>query len=114
MGMPMKNKRSESSSSPAGTPAAQLPEQWVKKHPNLAAWMTETSWEDGSVRVPSSVLFFCEDGAVKGMLNDRDAQAVAFVSGSSVDDCWALLERGLASDRLDWRRSKAQPARKRG
>lgn len=85
-----------------------------KKFPTLAAFLTETQWDGGSPRVPASLMIFTQDGMWKAMLNDRDCGRVAFVSKNEFTALFQALEKGLATDGLDWRKSKDNPpARKK-
>jgi len=76
-----------------------------KKFPNLYAMLTDVTWEDGSQRRTSTLLFFVEDGTMKACLNDRDQGLTGWISADSLAGLLDALETALADDRLDWRRS---------
>lgn len=83
------------------------------QYPNLEEFLRESRWSDGSRRDTGSMLIFLDDGRWKGMLRDRDARMVAFVSAVSFDNVLAALEQGLVDDSLDWRADKAVGNRKK-
>lgn len=80
----------------------------------LVAHLIETEWDDGEARQTSTLLLFAEEGRWKGMINDRDAGAVAFVSGDCLRAVLASIEKGLDGGNLDWRPTKSKQGRGRG
>src|SRR5262245_31351041 len=44
----------------------------VLAYPVLWAFLTDRTWDDGSVREPGSLLVFEQDGIIKGMLRDKN------------------------------------------
>lgn len=75
-----------------------------EKYPLLYEHLSHCFWEDGKARTVSTLTVFCEDGAVKVALNDREAECSLFVSGDTIQACLASLEKrldGTASP--DWR-----------
>ena len=74
--------------------------------PNLFSYLTQDTWEDGSTRVTSTVLFFVERGELKCCLSDRDAQRSAFITGSDFQGLLEAVESGLEEDTLDWRQKR--------
>lgn len=83
-----------------------------KRYPTVVAFISESKWEDGSVRERGKVTLFVEDGMVKAALTDPALGAVAFVSGRSFTSLMEAMEKGLTNDRLEWRRSKFARPRK--
>jgi len=71
--------------------------------PALAAFMTETRWEDGSPREVGTLLFCAEDGRWKVWVNDKGNGVTAWLSAATWPDLLLALERGLAADSLEWR-----------
>jgi len=88
-------------------------EQWVKKFPTLAEFISRVLWEPGQPREKGSVFLFFEDGVFKACLNDKDSSQVAFTSSLTFAGLWEALEKGLAKNTLDWRLS-TQGKAKRG
>lgn len=81
--------------------------------PALWEYLTATRFEDGSVRVCSTLLIFVEDGLWKACLNDRENDRSAWVSAGTWKELLEALERGLASDTAHWRAKPQGPAKKK-
>ena len=96
----------------AGAPAADRDTGLLKPFGSLQEFMLETAWEDGADRLTATVLLFAEEGLWKLMVNDRDSEAVAFVSGPDARSVFASADKGLAEDTLDWRVSRRKMGRK--
>lgn len=83
--------------------------------PTLYDYLTCVQYSGGEARVPSTMLFFCEDGMWKCCLNDRDNARSAWSAGRSVMECVKSLERALSDATVEWRRSagvgKGRPRR---
>jgi len=61
-------------------------------------------WDDGSSRIPSTILFFLEaSGEMKCCLNDRANNRSCFVTGVSIREIMGTLEFALKNDSADWR-----------
>lgn len=97
----------------AGKPLPPDPGTWQKSFPTLVQFLSDATWEDGTSRLTGTCLLFAEDGAWKACLRDREVDAVAFVSAKTPGDLLGTVERLLASDACDWRKSKPNPAKKR-
>jgi hypothetical protein len=82
-------------------------------YPCLWEHVTRSKYPDGSARVLSTLMLFCDSGVIKACLNDRDQGLTAWASGCSWRACLLALEAGLANDTLDWRAppSKGKPRR---
>lgn len=98
----------------SGLPAAGEDSKVLKAYPTLQSYMRETAWETGEKRETATLMLFCEEGRWKGMLNDRDASCVVFVSGDDVAAVLASLEKGLVNGSLDWRASRSDQKRAKG
>ena len=98
------------SGSPGESPAA---DGFASAYPNLWEMISSARWPDGSPRVPSTLLLFCDDGMAKACLNDRDQGLTAWATGSGFLALLAALEAGLASDSLEWRRPAGFGKKKR-
>lgn len=68
---------------------------------------TGETWDDGSPRTTSSLLVFYEAGLWKVCLNDRATERTGWATGVTPEAALESLERMLASDGMDWRKSKA-------
>lgn len=78
--------------------------------PVTLEYVTDEKWEDGTPRVPCSLLLFHEMGKWKVCINDRGLGRTAWVTSLSPGGALAALEEQLAADTCDWR--KARPGRK--
>lgn len=107
-------KRREVQEGVSGKPSAAADAGTLKSFPAIVAYLTETAWDDGKARQTATLMIFAEDGRWKVMLNDRDAGAVAFVSGDDVRACLTSLEKGLEAGTLDWRASRATQGKGKG
>lgn len=85
---------------------------FAKSCPTLWEFLACGVFEDGSSRKLGTLTVFVDGDGVKGCLNDREQGLTAFASAASLDGLLAVLERGLAEDRLDWRRP-TPPRKKR-
>jgi len=97
-------KPSGYSAANSGNPIAAVYGEWEKKAPFLSAFLCDLLWDDGTSRVPGSLLIFTGDGQWKACLGDREAAIQAFVSALTPGKLMDCLEMGLAGDKLDWRR----------
>lgn len=77
-----------------------------RRWPTLAGHLTQTTWEDGSVRVTSTLLFFCEEEGMKVCLHDRANGMVLFRTSSGLLSALDELEDALNSDDPGWRRKR--------
>lgn len=87
---------------------------WRQAYPALAEYMECDSWPDGSQRRTSTLLVFCEAGAVKGCLNDRDAGRSLWATAGSLDSLLVALEAMLSTGQGEWRQSHYQPPTQKG
>jgi len=99
-----------------GAERAGVPEDpaFLKAHPALFDNMTALTYPDGAARQPLTLSIFADGAAWKACLRDKDAGAVAFASGKTLQGLLGALERGLAEDRLDWRPDTWSKAGKKG
>jgi len=72
-------------------------------HPNLSEMLTAIQYADNAPRTTSTLLVFCENGILRGCLNDRDNNRSAFFTAQTVGDLFQTIEDALASGRADWR-----------
>lgn len=86
----------------------------AEKRPMIEEYLTATSYDDDSPRVPSTLTVFVDEGMFKASLNDRDVGRTLFVSGTAFNDVLDVLEALLESDRPPWREAKAKPSQGQG
>jgi len=84
-----------------------------RRSPTLHQFLSDERWDDGSARVPGTLLLFCECGRYKACLNDRDGGRSVFVSADAVEAILDALEAGLQDDSLPWRAKPDQSKRAR-
>jgi len=77
--------------------------KFSKQWPNLAAFISQSAWEDGESRVTGTVTFLADAGQVKAALNDRDAGLGCFLSARSFTSLLDVLEAVLGGAPADWR-----------
>ena len=71
--------------------------------PVLAQFLTEKFWEDGTARQTSTLTLFCEDGTIKGSLNDRDTGRVLWASARDLGSLLDVMEELLNVENTPWR-----------
>lgn len=82
-----------------GLKSAGILEDW----PDLAAFLTQATWEDGSPRATGTAMVFTEEGRWKVWLHDRDAGQGCFVSGATLGEALGAAEAAAAGEAGDWR-----------
>lgn len=80
---------------------------WLHEFLFMAVWE-----EDGTVRVPGTVLLFAEGLHLKAMLNDKDGNRVAFTVLNPDRPVLEELNEAIASASTDWRASRERPTRR--
>lgn len=86
---------------------------FVKKYPSLMEHMTDEQWDDGSARKPSTFTVFIEQGLFKVALNDKSLERSLYMSGDSLAECLASIEKALKADAGDWRPWTVKTSRRR-
>jgi len=71
--------------------------------PNVLAFLSLTSWPDGSQRKTGEITLGTENGLWKARIKDPEGIRVAFYAADTVDDLLSQLDERLESDRLEWR-----------
>jgi hypothetical protein len=79
----------------------------LASYPTLVEFLTLDRFNDGTPRVPGTVMLFVEDGRLKVCFNDRQEQVVGFVCVDSLETLLDDLEKLLEGDRVEFRVSKA-------
>lgn len=91
---------------------ARTGDDWVL-YPSLMEYLTEERYEDGSPRRTSTITVFAQDGQIKGSLNDRDTDRVAFATAASIEELLGVFEAKLASSSIEWRQPQGKRPAKR-
>lgn len=78
----------------------------LSAYPTLCGYLADQSWDDGSERVTSTLLFFVEEARVKVCLNDRHNARSLWSSGKQVDTALESLECMLNTEEPDWKASR--------
>lgn len=87
--------------------------EWGNQHPRLYEHLTCVRYSDGTVREPSTITVFVQDGSFRVSLNDRDNGASLYRAGSGLTEALVSLERALGPDgEADWRPWKKQGRKK--
>src|SRR5215831_13450346 len=60
--------------------------EWSKKHGHIWEFIAAGSYDDGSSRVPGTVLLCVGEGRVRLWLHDRDQELSAWISAGSVEE----------------------------
>jgi len=89
----------------AGFGVEQADSVFAKAYPALSEFLSLEEWEPGVERTRGTMTLFFEDGCFKGSVNDRDGERVAFVTKKGFKTLLEAIEKGLATDSLDWRPS---------
>jgi hypothetical protein len=99
----MAMKRPDAGATPQAGPAL-LDEVFSTFYPTLFVHMTETVWEDGKKRIPSTLLLFVENGRWKAFLHDRDGKRGAWVTADSWEEVLQASERAIEASSTEWRK----------
>lgn len=77
------------------------------QYPALEAFLCAGTYSDGTVRVTGSLSIFNKYGSLIVAVNDNDRSLTCFVSFSTWEEVFFMLNEGLAKDNLDWRKKAA-------
>lgn len=72
-------------------------------YPHLTDHLVGTRYEDGSSRVTSTLLIFCDSSVLRVCLNDRDNNRSVFFTGETVEVALTAAENALAENSVEWR-----------
>jgi hypothetical protein len=101
----------------SGSPGLALVDPaFAKRHPMTWDYLTQATWEDGTVREVSTVMIIPEGGCVKIMLRDRAMGVCCWVASPTLTGFWEVLEAALRDPQHEWRtdRQVAPTARRVG
>jgi hypothetical protein len=99
-----------------GLPCVSAASPLARSYPALFAFVTETTWDDGTVREPGTFMVMSGDGLLKLWLHDREGSGrSAWAAGEALEDALAAADDMIATGSGEWRvdRPKGQ-ARKPG
>lgn len=74
--------------------------------PTIWEWLTAGTYDDGTTRIPSTLLIMSEAGRVKVCLNDRANSRSTWKSGITLDSALTGLDEALRGDSCEWRASQ--------
>lgn len=77
--------------------------QWRDMYPLLAGYMTDSNYDDGSVRRPGRLFITAERGNWSATLKDPDQAIELTVATSRPEELWAALEAALSLPKPPWR-----------
>lgn len=72
-------------------------------YPQTAAQLRQMTYDDGSQRVTSTLLVFCDQQVLRVCLNDRDNNRSVFFTGETLEAALLAMENALASNTVEWR-----------
>lgn len=78
----------------------------LKPYSELWAFLTQTTFEDGSKRQPGKLSLSCESGNVGLSLNDGETGQYAFLEAANLTDLLKDANKRLEENRVPWRASK--------
>jgi len=90
---------------------AAVDEKFAKSYPRLFDLLTVTTWGEGEVRTPSSLLLFCEDGAFKMCITERDLGYTLWSTGQTFLEALQTLEKRLNAPTVEWRKQRQLPGK---
>jgi hypothetical protein len=105
-------RREKAASNQASTSVVPGGGDWSKWWPNVVEFLCRSRWEDGASRETGTLMIFCEGGAWKAWLHDRDLEEGAFLSAQTPEELLQLCDEGIGSGKLDWRPDKSRRAGK--
>ena len=80
--------------------------------PDLADFLIQTKWEDGTPRETGSISIFCQNGRVQACITDKAQGIMAFITialeGSILDE----LDHAIGDDDLVWKPYKGGQTRR--
>lgn len=98
-----------------GRVAGDVPEDkhFPAKFPAIWEFLTEVKLEDGTTRVPSTLMLIIEDGSWKACLNDRENERSCWMAGLTLDTVLARLEATLCDGEAEWRKWRGAGRKKK-
>ena len=81
-------------------------EGFMASYPHLWRYLTQTRWEDGTARQPSSLSIFSQHGKWTIMLAEKNWGLILFATADRLEGLWEALDARLADPRADWREDR--------
>lgn len=106
-------KKPESTSGEPFTSEDHDDAEFVKRFPQLAEFLMDETWDDGSPRTTGTLFVFSSGSSWKVMLKDRDGDRTAFLTAPTLLGLWSALDEALCNGRLDWRADRKPSGRGR-
>lgn len=72
-------------------------------YPHLTDHLAGLKYDDGTPRVTSTLLVFCESGVLRVCVNDRDNQRSVFFTGETVEAALMAAESAIATNTAEWK-----------
>lgn len=95
---------------PAGVgedgPAVAADEDFTGLYPQLWAFLTQTRWEDGTPRLPSTVSIFLQHGKWTACLTEKNWGYILFATAERLEAIWEALDARLSDPKADWRQDR--------
>jgi len=86
--------------------------EFAREYPSIMAFLKDTTYADGSSRLPGTISLFVKGGCLTFAVNDNDRGGSAFVNCHTVNEALDVIEQGILNDSLDWKLKK--PANVKG
>lgn len=90
-------------------PALAAPEDYTELFPQLWNYLTQTRWDDGTPRQPSSVSIFLQHGKWTACLIEKNWGLILFATADRLEGIWEALDARLSDPKADWRVDRKQP-----
>jgi hypothetical protein len=81
-----------------------------QNHANLWDFMTQSAWEDGTDRETGSMLIFCDAGALKAMLKDRDSGMCLWITAPALGSLLDVADAKLVDPAAEWKKDRGAAA----
>lgn len=80
-------------------------DDFMKDLPEFTSFLMDEQYVSGERRVTGSISFFVQEGVLKAAVNDKDRNAVAFISAQGFYELLQLINDGIKDDSLEWKLS---------
>lgn len=87
----------------AGGASTLVKDDLSESYPALWEYLTATEYAPGQPRVTSTLMLLTESGKVKGCVHDRDGNASAWFTSTSLRGLLDAIESALIEQTADWR-----------
>jgi hypothetical protein len=80
--------------------------EFESNYPTLFAYLTQTTWPDGSMRQPATLTLYSDQYCLTVILNDRANVRSAFFNEASLFGALLKIEEQLADDSVEWKQKR--------